>query len=1158
MTLRTKTLVIISVIAAGAGVLAYAASSIVLQRRFAAIERQYTHRGVSRALYALSHEVEQLNVTAGDWATRDGAYAFIHDGNPRYIRNNLADEALSNIGVHLVLYVHSTGRIVFGKSLDPETGESRQIPRSLIELVSRDSPLVQHADASHSLAGLLMIDGAPILITSRPILSGRRDVPIPGALVMGRRLGSAEIKHLSDVTDLSVAVRRLDDPETPADFKSALATLSETSPISISPLSDESIAGYALLKDIYGKPVLILRIERTRPVYSQARGAMRYIALWALLVGLVFAGVTALILEKMILSRLTRLSSAVKGIGRRSDLSVRVPMPGTDELSSLAAAINGMLDGLHKTHDELEMRVGERTAELAQANQALQEEIAERKRAEEELLTTKERLQHLLSANPAVIYSCRVSAAWGTTFVSENVKEQFGHEPSEFMDDPMFWDRHIHPDDAQRIIKGLPAIFENDYRVDEYRFMHKDGTCSWIRDQVKLIRDADGRPVEIIGCWVDISKRKRAEEALRESEARFRAIGESIPYGVWICSPDGKVIYVNDSFLDLIGMTLAEVKVSGWTSKLPGEDLERTFADWVRCIETGSFWDYEHRILGVDGSYHAVLCRGVPVRDEDGRITSWAGIHLDITERKRAEEELLRTREQLQHVLSASPTVIYSFDMDCTVFVSRNVTAQFGYKPEDFQEDPQFWTERVHPEDGPQLFARLSDVFERDYDTYEYRFRHKDGTYRWIRDEVRLVRNEDGTPLEVVGCWIDITERKRAEQELAQAQEEAERRAAELESFISSTVDGVSLLNAQGNLVWINDAGRAILGADPDDSFVNWETRWQRYSLNGELLEVEQYPVVRALRGESMRDVRYKVVAPSGKEIILSVSASPVRDSEGRIVGATSVFRDASETVALERHRTELYEREHHIADVLQRALIPQVSLDVPGYRIAADYKPALREAEVGGDFYDVFELSDGRVALVMGDVSGKGLPAAVHTAMAKYMLRAYAHEDPEPGHVLERLNRVMCDCTPDEVFITVFYGILDPGTRILTYANGGHDEPLLQSRSLGGSIALDVTGRAIGAFPGSCYSQRTLELAPGDVLLIYTDGVTDARSEGRFFGRDGLSEVLAANAEGSEEFIVGAVLAAASDVAAGQLHDDAAVVVVKARMDEGHADSIS
>ncbi len=230
----------------------------------------------------------------------------------------------------------------------------------------------------------------------------------------------------------------------------------------------------------------------------------------------------------------------------------------------------------------------------------------------------------------------------------------------------------------------------------------------------------------------------------------------------------------------------------------------------------------------------------------------------------------------------------------------------------------------------------------------------------------------------------------------------------------------------------------------------------------------------------------------------------------------------------------------------------------MPGYRIAADYKPALREAEVGGDFYDVFELSDGRLALVMGDVSGKGLPAAVHTAMAKYMLRAYAHEDPEPGHVLERLNRVMCDCTPDEVFITVFYGVLDPGTRVLTYANGGHDEPLLQSRSPGGSIALDVTGRAIGAFPGSCYSQRTLELAPGDVLLIYTDGITDARNEGRFFGRDGLSEVLAANAEGSEEFIVGAVLAAASDVAAGQLHDDAAVVVVKAGMDEGHADSTS
>ncbi|GAG38040.1 unnamed protein product, partial [marine sediment metagenome] len=141
------------------------------------------------------------------------------------------------------------------------------------------------------------------------------------------------------------------------------------------------------------------------------------------------------------------------------------------------------------------------------------EDITERKRAEEALRATQARLQHLLTSSPAVIYSCKAGGDYAATFISENVTPQLGYEAREFLDDPMFWADHIHPEDAPRVFADLPRVFEQGHHTHEYRFLHKDGTYRWMHDDLKLVRDADGNPLEIIGSPTDISERKRAEEA---------------------------------------------------------------------------------------------------------------------------------------------------------------------------------------------------------------------------------------------------------------------------------------------------------------------------------------------------------------------------------------------------------------------------------------------------------------------------------------------------------------------------------------------------------------------------------------------------------------------------------------------------------------------
>src|SRR5215204_2235922 len=209
------------------------------------------------------------------------------------------------------------------------------------------------------------------------------------------------------------------------------------------------------------------------------------------------------------------------------------------------------------------------------------------------------------------------------------------------------------------------------------------------------------------------------------------------------------------------------------------------------------------------------------------------------------------------------------------------------------------------------------------------------------------------------------------------------------------------------------------------------------------------------------------------------------------------------------------FEQELEVARLIQQNFLPRELPDLPGWQIAAYYRPA---REVGGDFYDVIPLPDGRVAFVVGDVTDKGVPAALVMSATRSVLRASAQRLIEPGLVLERVNEHLCPDMPEKMFVTCLYGVLDPSSGHLRFANAGHDLPYVKTAD--GIVELRARGMPLGLMPDMPYEEKEAILAPGDSVLLHSDGVVEAHDPRRdMFGFPRLKETMA-DAPGGQELI--------------------------------------
>ncbi|MHB0999239.1 MAG: SpoIIE family protein phosphatase [Armatimonadota bacterium] len=299
------------------------------------------------------------------------------------------------------------------------------------------------------------------------------------------------------------------------------------------------------------------------------------------------------------------------------------------------------------------------------------------------------------------------------------------------------------------------------------------------------------------------------------------------------------------------------------------------------------------------------------------------------------------------------------------------------------------------------------------------------------------------------------------------------------------------------------------------------------------------------VRTGSVFELEHRVLRADGTLGWTFSRAVPVRNAAGKIVEWFGSASDITERKEAEQELRATYDSESHIAEVLQNAIAPLVPSIGIGYRISSVYIPAFAGEKVGGDFYDVFRLSDGRVGILIGDVSGKGVEAAAHAASTRSTVRALTYSLISPGQSLTSANNVLHSQNLDG-FVTVFLAVLDTERGSICYATAGHPPPAVLRT--GGNVEFLMNGSIpLGALPGIEYRQNETYLDPGDSIILYTDGVSEARIDnGVLFGYEGIESVLRQLPGEEPDHLCRTLLDAAINWAEGILRDDTAIVIVQ------------
>jgi len=353
MSLRQRTLLLIGLSGILLTVCLYVILSNIFSKSFQKLEYDSVEGEVLGVLDSFTAVIDELKGKSADWAAWDDLYRFVQSRDPQFVASNLTQNAFMNLKLNFVVIADAQGQLVYRHAHDLEREREADFPKGLEKLLQPDSPLLAHGDFDSIQAGLVALPEGILLIVSRPIVTSLKKGPIRGALLFGRFLSDKQIQQLGRMTQHVLSVQRYDTPNLPDNFQHARENISRNHPVYIQPLSENVIAGYCVVSDIFGAPALIVRVDQPRLIYHQGVLTLRYLVLSVILTGLVTTLVILFLLEKLILSRLAVMNHEVQDIALKGNLQGRISETGKDELGIFASTLNKALEQLEKTQIQI-------------------------------------------------------------------------------------------------------------------------------------------------------------------------------------------------------------------------------------------------------------------------------------------------------------------------------------------------------------------------------------------------------------------------------------------------------------------------------------------------------------------------------------------------------------------------------------------------------------------------------------------------------------------------------------------------------------------------------------------------------------------------------------------------------------------------------------
>ncbi len=733
MNLQSKTSLVLILLLILAIAVVSVFVTVVSLASYSDLEHQYMVQDLDQARYRVAEESAALSAFVSDWAPWDDTCAFVNGDRPDYIASNLMPEptVFNNLRLNLLLMADRQGDLVYARFYDSLNRTMVPVPSSITGPLTLQHPLMNMTDPTGVTSGLLMVEGRPMVVASRPVVRTDFSGAPQGVVIMGKYLEPDAVVAPARLTGHSLRFITIGDSELPASLLTALRTGAADSPGEVRTVDRETIAGYVLMQDIRGEDALVLRLTQPRSIHQQ--GAETIFQFILILLGIwLGTGVLGLFtLDRLVLSRVGVLQEQVRSAVHNADASRQIEIGGGDELSALAGDINRTLETIYTT--------------------------------QRRLLVSETRFREIADLLPQAIFE--LDPAGRLTYINKMGLETFGLTGDDLALHPRA-ETFVIPGDHERMFRTLQGVVGGEPSTGEiYTMIRRDGTrLRAVVNSAAIVES--GVCLGIRGSIFDLSERLALEEALIESQDYLESLLFSVPAGILVVETETDLIAdANPAALTMIGATREELVGQ------PCREIVRPSGAgaWPLSDEARLVLDAEGILVTCDGTERSIIRYVVPVTLK-GR-SCLLQTFMDNTERRQIGEELRQSTELITGVLQASPVGVCQLDSEGRYLFANEMFCRITGLTLDGIRG-RYWADIIDPEDRDRLLAQLDgSIRDRQVTCGEARYIHPDGSVHWLYGQAVPLIDRPEQATDWVGTITDITERRTIEDALRESEE---------------------------------------------------------------------------------------------------------------------------------------------------------------------------------------------------------------------------------------------------------------------------------------------------------------------------------------------------------------------------------------------------